>query len=534
MKKIVSLLLVFAMILSFAACAKKDDPKPAAAKIDQIVVGTSTKIEKAVRDEYAYDTLASGVSEMPLFAKNTDGSFAPLLASYSTEDSKTWVYTVKDGLKWSDGVDVTAEDIVFSLEYESETPVFTKGDTKGTYESYEISQDRKSVTLVLDKANVKALDGTVLRIRPKHIYEGKKIDQVSDADARISCGPYKFESFDSASGTLTFVRDENYPQMPNVEKVVYKIFANEDVMYQALMQGDLDYVWNYSQGVSANYQSVLAGASNVVLESVTASNCPAMLVFNNTNGLFSDKNLRMAVSYALDYNAFKTYFGSKYSRTPNRSFAPAALTGFKETEVLSTDLIKAAEYMKAAGYAKNGNYYEKDGAVAEFTLTVNGTKAAHVGYAEFVKTQLEIFGIKVNLDALDGTHYNERTSHKFAKEGEHAYGTITMEAAIMGYTAFGMSNLGGMYINGTHAVQGGAEVYSDALNSAMTAMDKAKTLDEYVEAAGKLQDFYAENTPAIALYWDNMIYAHSAGLKNMTIDATFGLNNVNTWFTIEK
>ncbi|NLZ76845.1 MAG: hypothetical protein GX911_02625, partial [Spirochaetales bacterium] len=49
-----------------------------------------------------------------------------------------------------------------------------------------------------------------------------------------------------------------------------------------------------------------------------------------------------------------------------------------------------------------------------------------------------------------------------------------------------------------------------------------------------LQDFYADHTPLIALYWDNLIYAYSSGLGNLTVDAVFGLNNVNNWMTISS
>ena len=46
------------------------------------------KLEKATRDEYNYDTLSSGISELPLVSKNTDGTFSPLLVDYTTSDSK--------------------------------------------------------------------------------------------------------------------------------------------------------------------------------------------------------------------------------------------------------------------------------------------------------------------------------------------------------------------------------------------------------------------------------------------------------------
>lgn len=536
-RKISAAFLAASMLL-LAACGSVNNgsiSKPESEEIAQFLIGTSTQIEKAVRDEYNYDMLASGTSEICVVAKNADGSFSPLLASYETEDSLTWKYKIMDGLCWSDGNKVTAEDLLFSIEYEGKEQLFTEGENKGKYKSYEISADNTTLTLVLETANVKELDEmAVLRIRPKHIYDGKTPDDLTDSEKRISCGPYILETFDKNAGTICFIRNENYPKKAKAERIIYKLFANEDVLYQSLIQGDIDMVWNYAQGVPENYQDVLASNSNVKLDTFTASNCPAMLVFNNSNGLFADQNLREAVAMALDYEAFKTYFASANAKTPSRSFAPESLTGYKDTETLKTDLSKAAEYMTKAGYVKNGSVYEKDGKAAEFTLTVNSSKAAHLGYAEYVKNQLEAFGIKVNIDSLDKTHYNERTSHKFAREGEHSYGKITMEAAIMGYTAYGMSDFGGMYINGNDKTQGGAEVYDAKLDAAMDALNMAGTLEEYCRAAGQIQDYYAENIPAVALYWDSLVYAHNSAVSGLAIDSNFGLNNINNWFLIRK
>ena len=302
-------------------------------------------------------------------------------------------------------------------------------------------------------------------------------------------------------------------------------------MYSSLLNEQLDFVWNYSMGVSSTYQNVLGNSNKVKLSSIAATNCPAMLVFNNKNGLLSDKNIRFAVSYALDYEQFKEYFGSKYASTPNRSFAPTTLVGFKETEQLKTNYDKASEYMIKAGYTKDAKYWIKDGISAEFKLTVNASKEMHVGYAEFVKTQLEKFGIKVNLDTVDATTYNAKTSNKFASEQGS---TVSMEAAIMGYTAFGMKNLGDMYINGNHQTQGGAQVFDDSLNEIINSLNNAKTLEEYINYAGQLQDFYAQETPAIALYWDSLIVAYSASLTDITLDSTFGINNINNWFSMKK
>ena len=561
MKKVGSLLLAVLMVLSLAACGKTPaeptqtpstqpstetptteatEPAPTYA-IDTLTVGTTAAIETAVFGEYNFDMLASGVSELPLVYQNTKGEYHPLLATYATEDAATWTYTIQDGMTWSDGAPVTAEDILFTLQYDQangsanfEAQTAEDGKvTEAKYTGYTLSDDKMSISLTLASPNVRELSNmTSFRVMPKHVYEGK--DTVTEAEGRITCGPYVLESFNKEAGTITFAVNEYYPQKPNVEKIVYQLFGNEDTMYLALQQGDIDMVWAYSTGVAGTYQDVLSTDSNVSLVNVAAANAPAVLAFNNAKGLFSDENLRQAVSYALNYEEFKTYFGSAYAEIPNRGFVPSTTVGYTDTEKLTTDTAKADEYMKAAGYTEknaDGFYVNADGAAAAFTLTVNAAKETHVGYAEMIKTQLEAFGIQVNLDAVDKDAYNAKTSNKFSENN------ITMEAAIYGYTAAGMgmgNGLGSIYVDGNHAVQGGCQVFDEAFSSILDELKAAKTIEEYYTGAAKLQDYYAAHMPLIALYWDNMMLAYSSKLDNVTVDAVFGLNNVNNWFSTTK
>ena len=561
MKKVGSLLLAVLMVLSLAACGKTPaeptqtpstqpstetptteatEPAPTYA-IDTLTVGTTAAIETAVFGEYNFDMLASGVSELPLVYQDTKGEYHPLLATYATEDAATWTYTIQDGMTWSDGAPVTAEDILFTLQYDQangsanfEAQTGEDGKvTEAKYTGYSLSDDKMSISLTLASPNVRELSNmTSFRVMPKHVYEGK--DTVTEAEGRITCGPYVLESFNKEAGTITFAVNEYYPQKPNVEKIVYQLFGNEDTMYLALQQGDIDMVWAYSTGVAGTYQDVLSTDTNVSLVNVAAANVPAVLAFNNAKGLFADENLRQAVSYALDYDAFKTYFGSAYAEIPNRGFVPSTTVGYTDTEKLTTDTAKADEYMKAAGYTEknaDGFYVNADGAAAAFTLTVNAAKETHVGYAEMVKTQLEAFGIQVNLDAVDKDAYNAKTSNKFSENN------ITMEAAIYGYTAAGMgmgNGLGSIYVDGNHAVQGGCQVFDEAFSSILDELKAAKTIEEYYTGAAKLQEYYAAHMPLIALYWDNMMLAYSSKLDNVTVDAVFGLNNVNNWFSITK
>ncbi|MBQ0133618.1 MAG: ABC transporter substrate-binding protein [Clostridiales bacterium] len=546
MKKTLSVFLSLFLLLSvLSGCGGTEAQSAAPAEaevgspypIAQLTIGTTMSIEKAVRDEYNYDMLASSATELPLLRQDVSGHYLPLLCDFSTEDSVTWTYTLKDGLLWDDGEAVTAEDILFTLEYEDAagTANFNdKTDAEGKtaaakYSGYELSEDGRSISLTLAEPNVREPGNMVsFRIMPRHIYEGK--DSVTEAESRIGCGPYVFESFNREAGSVSFTANPNFPEQPHVGRLVFRLFGSEDTMYMALRSGDIDLVWNYSSGVPANYAEVLG--ETVKLTSVSAANVPAVLAFNNARGFFAEEELRLAVSCALDYEQFRTLFGSEHSLTPGRGFAPATTLGYIDTPELARDPAAAENHMRAAGYEKNENgFFEKNGAEAAFTLSYNAEKEVHSGCAELIKTQLENFGIRVTLEGLDKDSYNAKTSNKFSENN------ITMEAALYGFTAAGMgmgSGLGSIYVDGSHAVQGGCQVFGEEFAAVKQALDGAKSVEEYYDAAAQLQTYYAEHCPLLALYWDNLLYACSDRLDNVTADAIFGLNNAVNWMTLTE
>ncbi len=538
MKRVMLSIAILLLSVSVFAAAVSEK-KAEGSGIEEIKVGTTALIERAVQGEYAFDMLASGVSEMPLVRQDSNGVFHPLLASYATEDAKTWTYTIVDGMKWSDGTAVTALDILFTLEYEDSngsanlsSQVDSNGkETKSRYEAYSISEDQRSISLTLRTANVRELTNmTSLRLVPKHLYED---GEVTVEDSRVSCGPYVLESFDSASGTIVFRINEHYPQRPNVEKVVYQIFGNEDTMYMALLNGDIDFTFIYSSGVGATYLDVLEGGKGIDILSYSAANEPLVLAFNNSTGPFADENLRHAIANAVDYQQIAAYVGGRTAKVANKGFVPEATVGYKETEKLATDYEKAASFMAAAGYQKDpsGRFVDKEGRPFSFSVTYRLDKPAQVAGAELLKTQLEAFGVSVELEGLDSASYNAKTSNKFSDNN------VSFQAALFGYTSAGMgmmNGLGTIYVDKYHSVQGGCQVDDEQFTAALGKMAAASNIEQYYEGAHEMQDFYAQRTPLVALYWDSMSFAVSSEYEGYVIDNVFGLNNIETWFSIKE
>lgn len=308
--------------------------------------------------------------------------------------------------------------------------------TEAKYAAYAISDDGMSISLTLSSANVRELSNmTSFRVMPKHIYEGR--DSVTEAEARVTCGPYMLDSFNKEAGTLTFIPNPYYPLEPNVGKLTYRLFGNEDTMYLSLQNGDLDMTWAYSTGVSGSYQDVLAATDTLTLEAVTAANAPAVLAFNNANGPFADENLGWQSPTRWTTTASAPCSAAPTPRTLTAASCPPVTVGYKETEALGQDLTKAAQYMADAGYTEknaDGFYVNADGETCAFTLTCNAGKEAHVGYAELVKTQLEQFGIQVVLETLDADSYNAKTSNKFSeKQYHHGSGNLRLHRRWYGH-----------------------------------------------------------------------------------------------------
>ena len=80
MKKVLALLLAAILTLSFSACGgatnpttPTDTPTEPSYAISQITIGTTSAVETATREEYAFDMLSSGVSQPPLVYQDLSG-----------------------------------------------------------------------------------------------------------------------------------------------------------------------------------------------------------------------------------------------------------------------------------------------------------------------------------------------------------------------------------------------------------------------------------------------------------------------------
>lgn len=543
-QKFVSLFMALLMVFALASCGKagsdntppdndvpSDNNTPStdnteddtSKTIDTFIVGTTAEIVSANRSEYNFDVISGTLSQLAPVWLDENGEFQPLLCDYSTTDSKTWTLTVKDGMRWHDGDPVTAEDIKFTLEY---LDTQTDGGYASSYADIRVV-DERTIELELETPNPRQLSSlTTLRIMPKHIYEGvEDYTTVPNEQANIGCGPYKFERFDPDAGVIEFSAFYMYPGEPTAKTVIIKLFDNADTMYMSLKSGDIDMVYKYSGGVDPTVIADLENSDNITLQPVSNTANSASLIFNNNAAPFNNIDIRKAVASAIDYDQFRTLFGSAYAKASNAGFIPEGTFGYIETEELVRDLDAAKAHLASAGCTDTDGdgFMEYDGEKLTLTVMLRGDKPDHARYAELLKNNLAEVGIDVVLDVQEVASFRELTEQQRAQV-----------AVITGLTPYGMSMKQGMaslYIYGENPM-GYGQVYDEAFKALLDKADAAANMDEYKAAAAEIQKYYAETIPAIALFWDDHVQAYASQYSGFVVDSTFGIMNVQTWMNL--
>ncbi|MBW8002818.1 MAG: hypothetical protein FVQ80_12485 [Planctomycetes bacterium] len=178
-----------------------------------------------------------------------DLTMKPHLArSYEVSDDHLEItFTLRDDIYFSDGVPVTADDVVFTYN----TAVDPKVDAANVAVLY-VDVDRvvkvsdRVVKFIMKRPNFKAIENVCFwdfGIMPKHIYQ---YEDAREFNIRVSnpvgSGPFVFEKWESGI-EVVLRRNENYwGHKPKLKKIVYRFITNTVAAIQALRSHDVDMV----------------------------------------------------------------------------------------------------------------------------------------------------------------------------------------------------------------------------------------------------------------------------------------------------
>ena len=164
------------------------------------------------------------------------------------EPGLSYTYTLREGLQWSDGEPLTAEDIAWNINTarDQEWANYISTVTNLTAEVV----DDRTVTVTSSVPDPK-LPTLEIYILPKHIWEEQAtpdtLDSYDGLDG-VGSGPFTITDYQSEE-SLTMVANENYyGGRPTIDTLIFRYFSNPDAMVAALQRGEID----AAQGIPAS------------------------------------------------------------------------------------------------------------------------------------------------------------------------------------------------------------------------------------------------------------------------------------------
>ena len=217
-----------------------------------------------------------------------------LVASYDfDENSYTWTFKLHPGIKFHDGSDLTADDVVATLNYTKTMPDIATYTT--SYDNV-TKVDELTITLTTDGPSASLLYD--LAHHGNYIIPKELIDQDADMSANpIGAGPYKFVSWDRGE-KITFVAFEDYfdkERAPKIKNIIWRIIPEGSSRTIAIESGEVDYI------IELDSTAVKTLDAN---ENVTVMKIPSVshnwLCINNEVPPFDNVNVRRAINCAIN------------------------------------------------------------------------------------------------------------------------------------------------------------------------------------------------------------------------------------------
>ncbi|MFG1640759.1 ABC transporter substrate-binding protein [Amycolatopsis sp. NPDC049252] len=372
-----------ALAVSLSACAdsKRDEGAGGGTGGTMIfgAAGNPKMFDPAFNDEGETFRITRQIYDTLIQNKPGTADLEPSLAEKweSSNEGKTWTFSLKSGVKFSDGtpMDATAVCANFDRWYNMKGAAaqsqmiyygdvfegFAKneGDATGepVYKSCE-AKDPATAVLNLNKAKgafPSAFTLPSFAIQSPTALKAHNADTVTQSGDSftyseyankfpVGTGPFKFESWDQAKGEITLVKNDSSPTPPKLDKLIFKVIPDENARKQALKAGDIngyDYPNPADYGLLRNdgEQVLIRPSFNVLYLGINQANNPKL----------KDVRVRQALAYGVNREQFvksKLAEGSEVAT----EFVPKVISGYTDDVTkYPYDPEKAKQLLQAAG-----------------------------------------------------------------------------------------------------------------------------------------------------------------------------------------
>lgn len=443
--------LMFPLVLS--AC-NPHGYKTEAAQVSQLVLTSPTDPKTFnYANNQTFPSVFPFIYEGLTKENGLTGEYEPALAEswQFSPDKKRVVFTLREGLKWSDGQPLTADDVVFTYEDVVFNPLIPT-DAK---ESIQIGQNKvfpkvrkindRQVEFLLPEPFSPLLAATAapegIMILPKHALAESLKTKGRDGNPKfistwgtdtepkqiVTNGPYVIDSYTAGQRLVLrknpyyWRKDTQGNQLPHIERIIWQFIENQDNQLLKFRSGDLD-VMGDTRPLRPEYFALLKREEkrgNFTVYNGGPWSGVLYLTFNlskakDQNGKsfvdpiksrwFNTLEFRQAVAYAIDRTRINNNLFRGLGVVQNSPISVQSPFSLKAgLPVYDYNPQKAKSLLKKAGfkYDNKGQLFDSEGNRVRFNLATNANNLTRVAIGAQVRQDLAKIGIQVDYSPIN-------------------------------------------------------------------------------------------------------------------------------------
>ena len=349
-----------------------------------------------------YDTLVeeAGIS-----------NFVPGLAESweVSDDGMVWTFKIREGVSFHDGTPLTAEEVAWSLNWTLENEPETFGFYLANFdEVVALDPTTLQVTLTDPVGNMEYLLMYVW-ILPESVWGGMGYDEMmefEDLSAGIGSGPYQLVDWVEGEYLILEANENYWRGAPAIDEIVYREFATEDAIVQAMLAGEIDVIEADSMPAAA--VQTLEGESNIQVPILESTVIDELIINSHEDGTqpesLWDPAVRLAIAHAIDKQAIITVAFLGYA-DPASVIIPTSMGDWHNSDVqdIPYDIEAGNRVLDEAGFVDNdgdGIREDADGNPLEYRLYATDD-ASEARILEIISDGLAQIGISAPPTLMD-------------------------------------------------------------------------------------------------------------------------------------
>jgi peptide/nickel transport system substrate-binding protein len=458
---------------------------------------------------------ASSLVYASLFSLDETGHLRPELAtSYSVDaDGKTYHVRLRDNVKWSDGEDFTADDVVLTVELMQNPSV--ESTHVNTWKNIAVEKISGSEVAFTLKGALASFPLTLdFGILPAHILKDVKPTDIegsfSSLDAElVGTGAFTFrdeETLEDGQTLLRFSANNGYFRgAPRLKTLNIQTFASSEDLLYGLEQDEI----NAAAGLGLREASESLGLDEFNLVQTTQGD-GVFALFNNSGEVTSDLAVRQALRLGVDRLAVRQAVTSGTQLEPmsdlETPITPGLIASVDKLKQPDYDAKAAADKLEAAGWKLDGSGKRvKDGKTLSLSIvTVEG--ADYEPAAKNLANQWSKLGIKVEIETADPSSVQQNYLIPRAYDVLVYQLHLGADPDIFAFWASSQATARGLNFANYRSPM--ADLI---LNNARTQTDKSKRSARYLDFVKQ----WLNDAPAIALYQPMYYYLTDSSVRGL-------------------